>query len=140
MKKTFHVTIRTPDEEILDSKEVRELNLNTESGPMTVYAKHASLSGSILFSRIKVITKDLEEQFLTRRGTIFIDNKKNHVIILVMNCEKKATIVYKKLEDYMAYIENLIASGESLSSVKLAYLEKEKLAVQEQFTDLKKDQ
>lgn len=138
MSKHFHLTIRTPDEEILDSKEITEVSVDTDLGPMTVFAKHASLTGSILFSTLTVKTKDKEDKYMTRRGTIFVDNEKNHVIILVLSCQKLATITYEKLEEYLGYIENLMAAGEDLSSVKLTYLEKEKLAISEQIAEVKK--
>lgn len=139
MKKNFKVTIRTPDELIFESKEVKELNISTETGPTTIYAHHASLTGSILFSRLSIKTKDTEEQFLSRRGTLFIDNHKNEVILLVVSCEKTATITFEKAEQYLAYIEELIQIGEDLSKVKLSYLSKEKLAIEEQVEEMKKD-
>lgn len=136
--KQFKLIIRTPDEKVFESDEVSEVNLNTEMGPMTIYAGHASLSGSILFSRLSVKTQGQEDQYLTRRGTVFVDNEKNQATILVLSCEKKATIVFEKLEEYLGYINNLIESGGDLSQVKLRYLEKEKLAVEEQVAEMKK--
>jgi F0F1-type ATP synthase epsilon subunit len=136
--KHFHVTIRTPDEEILDARDIQELIVNTESGPMTVFAKHASLTGSILFSRLIVKTKDKEDQYMARRGTIFVDNEKNHTVILVLSCEKMTTITFEKLDEYIGYLNSIIESGGDLSSIKLAYLEKEKLAVMEQVAEMKK--
>lgn len=137
--KFFKLIIRTPDEKIFESDEISEVNLNTEMGPMTIYAGHASLSGSILFSRLSVKTHDKEDQYLTRRGTIFVDNEKNEVTILVLSCEKKATIVSEELNEYLGYITNLIESGGDLSQIKLKYLEKERLAVEEQVKELKKN-
>lgn len=136
--KHFKLTIRTPDEKIFESDEVTEVKVNTETGPMTVYGGHASLTGSILFSRLHVRTNGTEDIYLTRRGTIFVDNEKNEVIILVVACDKKATIHHEALSDYLKYIEDIIKSGEDLSSIKLNYLEKEKLAVEEQVEDMKK--
>lgn len=136
--KHFHLTIRTPDEKIVESNDVISVDIATETGPTTIYAHHASLTGSILFSRLNVKSKGLEERYLTRRGTIFVDNERNAVTILVVACEKTETIRYEKLEDYLSYIENIIDSGEDLSAIKLGYLEKEKLAIKEQVKVMKK--
>lgn len=136
--KHFHLTIRTPDQAVLDSKEITEVSISTEMGPITVYAKHASLTGSILFSTLTVKTEGGKEKYLARRGTIFVNHEKNHVSILALSCTKLATTTYEELEEYMGYLEGLIASGQDLSNIKLAYLEKEKLAIREQIEEVKK--
>ncbi|QQR83752.1 hypothetical protein IPJ72_00875 [Candidatus Peregrinibacteria bacterium] len=137
--KTLHLTIRTPDQEILDSKEVQEVSLQTEMGPLSIMAHHASLTGSILFSRLTVRTQEGEVEYLTRRGTLYVDNHKNQAVILVLSCEKTTSISYENIEEYLGYLESLLNSGEQLSEIKIKYLNQEKLAVEEQVKVMKSE-
>lgn len=137
MPRTFHLTIRTPDENIFD-EEVVSVRLISERGAMTVLSKHASLTTSLLFSPIHIKTEHKEEEFMARRGILYISNEENKAVLLCLTVEKKVEMSYVTAEEYLKFIENKLARGEDLSEYQLVHLKTEKMAVERQMETLKK--
>jgi F0F1-type ATP synthase epsilon subunit len=129
--KTFKLTVRTPENEVFVG-EATSIRLRAENGQMQVFANHASITASILFSKIIIDTENGEEAFVARRGMFAFDNKTNSATLLAFYCEHEKELDAKTAEDYLKFIEEQLAKGEDMSQFQLVYLEDERLAVQKQ--------
>ena len=128
MSNTLHLTIRTPEAEILD-KEVSSLKVNTEGGEIEVYPHHASLTGSILFGKLEVRTDHTEVEYLVRRGILFVSVENNRVQILCYSCKEMKDVEYKTAREYLEFITDKLRSGHDLNEFQIRYLESEKIAM-----------
>lgn len=136
METTFKLTIRTPDQDIFNA-EVDGVRLSTEGGEMEIYANHASLTGTILFSPVVVKTIDgKEEGYIARNGIFLFDNESNTATLLALHCEHKSEVSLKTVKEYSEFIQQQLAEGKDLSSFEILYLEGEKLAVEEQIKEM----
>lgn len=136
MSHTFHLTIRTPDENIFDGS-VISVRLMSELGTMTVLAKHASLTATVLFSPVYIKTEHTEEEFMARRGILYISNEENKAVLLCLAAPKKMEMSYTTAEEYLKFIEKKLSKGENLSEFQLVHLKTEKMAVERQMEQLK---
>lgn len=130
MQETFELSIRTPNQDIF-SGEVQGLKISTEGGDMEVFANHASVTASLLFTPV-VVTTDKEEEFIARNGLFLFDNASNKATILALNCEKKSEVSHQTVKEYLQFIETQLAEGKDLSDFQILYLKGEQLAVEQQ--------
>jgi F0F1-type ATP synthase epsilon subunit len=130
--KTFRLIVRTPDEEICN-KEIHSLKVTTELGEMMVYPGHASLSGSILFSKMTVKGDGFEDHYLVRRGLIFVSMEENKTTVMAYSIKKTDAVDYKTLHEYLEHVRAELAKGhENLNKFQITYLENERIAVQKE--------
>jgi len=134
-KNTFHLTIKTPAETILEEEAV-SLVVDTESGKMMVLPQHTALVASIVFSNIIIKKDEKIQEFCVRNGFLIIDNALNTVQLLVLNCEKTQTIKYTTVESYLEFLKTELKKDE-LNSYQLEFLENEHFAVVKQLKTLK---
>lgn len=127
----FVFTLRTPEFNLFEGKVV-SVALTTEGGDLQIFANHASLTGSILFSTIKVMEDHKEEIFLARNGIVSFDNVNNKASLLAMYCEKRSEMNIQTAKEYLRFIVDRLAKGESLSEFQIHHLEGEKVAIEEQ--------
>lgn len=137
MKKTIHLTVRTPEAEIL-SQPATIIKAATEDGPMIIYPQHASLTGSILFSRLVVGDEHSEKEYLMRNGVIFISVDTKSVNILCYSCQEIKDIEYKTAKEYLEFVEVKLKEGADLNEYQLKFLENEKIAMVQQLRVLEK--
>jgi F0F1-type ATP synthase epsilon subunit len=130
-KKTFKLSIRTPEGDVFDS-EATSIRLRAENGQLQVFANHASLLATVIFSRIVVDTPEGEKVYLGRRGIFNFNNDTNTATLLTLYCEEEGKVDLTNAEDYLKFIEEQMAQGKDLSDFHLTYLEGEKLAIQQQ--------
>ena len=132
MKHTFHLLIRTPEQKIYDG-EIKNIYFTTEEFGITgVYANHASMTSTILFSNIRIQEETGQENFLARRGIFTFSNETNEALLLCQSCEKMTEMTYVTALEYLKFIEEKLARHEDLSQFQLVHLEEEKLAVTQQ--------
>jgi len=136
MNKTFHLSVRTPESEII-SKEVNSIKVSTENGPMVVYPRHGSLSGSIEFSRLFIRTEHAETEYLIKNGVIFISVQENSTRIMCFSCQETKDIEYTSAAEYLQYVEERLKAGEDLNDFQLQFLQNEKIAMVKQLKVLK---
>jgi F0F1-type ATP synthase epsilon subunit len=132
MEQTFKLTIRTTDGDFYLG-EVKSLQLSSEGGDMQIYSNHASVTASFLFSPLVVEEAGgLTEAYVLRNGVFSFDNDNNKALIMALHAEKKSEVSEKTVMEYLAYIEEQLASGADLSDFQVLYLKGQKLAVQKQ--------
>jgi F0F1-type ATP synthase epsilon subunit len=136
MKKTFHLTVRTPEGEVI-KKEGNSIKVATEIGPMVVYPGHASLTGSIIFSKLWVRTEKEEDEFIVKNGLVFVSLEENSTRILCYSCQEIEDIDYATAKDYLAFVEEKLKTGASLNEFQLKFLKNEKIAMVRQMRDLR---
>lgn len=129
--KTFHLVVKTPERTAFEGETV-SIKLRAENGQMQVFANHASITASIIFSNIVIETTEGEEKYVVRRGTFAFNNDTNTATLLTTYCEKESEMDIDTAKDYLKFIEEQLAAGKDLSKFQLVYLENEKLAIEKQ--------
>ncbi len=132
MTNTFHLTVRTPEAEILDQENVTSLRLTTEGGEMEIKAQHATTVGTILFSKMIVSTAAGNDEYIVQRGMLFVSQENKTVQVLVYQCKKVEEIEYKSAKEYLDFVEKQIAEGADLNDFQMKYLQNEKIAMVKQ--------
>lgn len=132
---TFELTLRTPSDEVYHHQ-VKSISFRGEGGQMQVFAHHASMTATILFSTIRIDEGDRQEEFMIRKGLFLFDNRKNTASLLALFGEKRSEISHQTAKEYLTFIEEQLKKGKDLSEFHILYLEGEKLAVEEQVKSL----
>ncbi len=139
MASTFQLTIRTPDSDVFVG-DVKSLTFESEGkGTMQVLAHHATITTTLSFSSLKLELDNLTENFLARNGLFMFDNENNSAVLLVLHCEKRENIDYKTASEYLAFINDRLKKGETLSDFQIVYLKGEKIALEKQMQIVKND-
>ena len=128
---TFHFILKTPEATLYDG-EVKKITLVTEQGELQMMAHHASLTGSIIFSPVRIDDQKAEDTFMVRNGTVLFNNKTNTAMILALYGECKSEITHQTAQEYLKFIEKELKAGHDLSEYQILYLEGEKLAIEQQ--------
>jgi len=138
MKKTLHLTVRTPEAEIV-SKEVNSIKVNTEGGEIEIYPHHASLTGSIIFGKLEVRAEKDEQEYVIQQGIIFVSVENNTVQILCLSCKEFQDIEFKTAKKYLEFVEEKLQEGADLNDYQIKYLENEKIAMVKQIEMIDKE-
>ncbi len=131
--------ILTPEAQVL-SEEAESISLITALGALQIFPGHASLQGEILFSPVRVVLRDREEDFVVQRGFVFIDQEKDEVKIQVYRCEKKEEMDFVSAKGYLEILMNALSRPEELGKYHLLHLENERLATQKRIEMLQAGQ
>lgn len=134
----FHLTIRTPDRDVFDSK-VTSFSFNTETGRVQVLAHHANFTATMQFSTLTVQDPGdaTDKTYLARSGIFSFDHKKNEALLLCMYCEETSEVTYKTAEEYLIFLTAELKKGD-LSEFQVVALKGEKLAVEKQVKTFEK--
>jgi F0F1-type ATP synthase epsilon subunit len=127
----FKLTIRTPEGNLFD-KEVSSVSFSAEGGDAQIFAHHASISASILFSTIEVSVEGTEEKILVRNGLFLFNNKENTATLLAIYAEEKSKVSHQTVKEYLKFLEEQLKEGHELSEFQITHLEGEKLAIEQQ--------
>lgn len=128
---TFHLTIRTPDKDVY-SGEVSVLTMTSDLGRMQILPHHASITTTLSFSPLRIEEAVREESFVARNGMFLFDNRKNEALLLALSCEEISEIDHKTALEYLQFLKDQLASGQSLNEFEVLFLEGEKFAVEKQ--------
>lgn len=130
-KKSFKLTIETPEGTILKEVDVNNVQFQAEDGALQVYSHHVSFMTSLKYSSLQLNYDETNSETYIVRSAIFNFNNKNNSATLVAEyCQLKSEISPESVKDYLAYIQEQLAKGTDLSKVQLVYLENEKFAVE----------
>lgn len=136
--KTLKLTIRTPEKTIFDGR-AQFVKLFTEQGLAKIFHNHASITGAIDFTPLAFADDEgNEEDYVLRRGTIMISNKKNRVDIMVFSCEKTAELNPTTAKEYLEFIEKELEKGSDLSDFQLQFYEEEKYVIKKEIKHIEK--
>ena len=128
----MHLTIRTPDGTLLTAENTTRLALTLENGSYEVLPLHATMVASISYSPIRVATTEGEHDFVGRRGVLLVDNKENSATLLLSSCTPTKELSLSSAKEYLAFIEEQLSKGESLSDFHMEFLQEEQYAIVQQ--------
>ncbi|MDA0208448.1 MAG: F0F1 ATP synthase subunit epsilon [bacterium] len=126
---SLNVTLRTPLKTLFDS-EADSVRLKTDLGRMEILPGHATLVGSILYSKVYIRHGGTEEAFVVRQGSVSVDEAGN-VAVLVMDADKEAELSIESMEEYLRLIAEQLENPEALNSYQRTFLEEQRQALQE---------
>ncbi|MDF2378690.1 MAG: hypothetical protein P1V18_00505 [Candidatus Gracilibacteria bacterium] len=132
MSNTFHLTVRTPELEIINRDDVKSLKIMTEGGEMEIKPGHAAMTGSILFSKMIVSSEGSVIEYIVQRGLLFVSQSGKKVDVMVYQCMEVKDIEYKSAREYLDYIEEQLKAGADLNEFQMEYLKDEKIAMVKQ--------
>ena len=138
MTNTFSLTVRTPEAQVLQIDNARGLKVRTEGGQVEILPGHATMVGTILFSKMIVMTEDSEQEYIVQRGMLFVSQEDKSVQVLAYQCKLLQDIEYKSAKEYLEFVEKKLAEGGDLNDFQLQYLENEKIAMVQQVKELEK--
>lgn len=130
----FKFSLRTPNADVYQADRVVSVTFASEQGgAMQVLPGHESITTTILFSTLVVVQEDgSEDTFLVRNGLFLFDNAGESASLLALHAEAQKEMNMQTVKEYMAFIEDQLAEGKSLSDFQVTYLKGEKIAVEEQ--------
>ncbi len=126
--KKLTLILQTPEQTLFDGT-VDSVKLVTELGEIEVFPEHADLAGAILFSRIYVKVGKHEEIFLARLGTLFVENSRNIIRVLVQFCVKEKEVDHVSLQEYRRFIQEKLANSDGLNQLQATHLEESNLSL-----------
>lgn len=129
--KTFELIIKTPTSEAVHEA-ATELHVDTEGGRIVILPGHASLTGSVAFSRVLVREENKEMEFFVKNGVVYTELGTNKVQLLCMSYEETSETSLQSAQDYLDTIKKLLENKESLSAYQIGYLDKEQVALTKQ--------
>jgi F0F1-type ATP synthase epsilon subunit len=129
MSNTFNLTIKTPVAEAVH-EEVKELHLDTEQGRIAILPGHASLTGSVVFSKILVRSHDTEKEFFIQDGIIYTEVGSNTVELLCMSYEEVHEVTESSVDEYINMIKVKLERHEDLNDYQISTLHGEKVALE----------
>lgn len=134
MFKPFKFSLRTPNADLFETEGVVSLTFASEGlGTMQVLPGHESITATLTFTPLLVVKEDgSEDTFLVRNGLFLFDHATDSATMLALHAEAKKEMNMQTVKEYMAFIEDQLAQGKSLSDFQVTYLKGEKIAVEEQ--------
>lgn len=124
----LHVSLRTPTGVLFDGK-AEGLRLKTDLGRMEVLPDHATLVGTILYSKVYIRHGSSEERFVIRQGSVSV-NEKGEAKIFANQAQKEEEISIENMRDYLTYLAEQLAGG-GLNDYQMQFLEEQRKALQE---------
>lgn len=122
----LHVTLRTPTRVLFDGK-AEGLRLQTDLGWIEVLPDHATIVGTILYSKVYIRSGSTEEQFIVRQGSVAV-NEKGEASILANEAEKQEEFSVDSMKEYLEYlVEELSRDG--LNDYQMQFLEEQRKAL-----------
>lgn len=128
---TFHLTIRTPEKDVF-AGDLKSLTLTSDMGMMQVLPHHASITNTLTFSPLRLVTSEGEESYIARNGMFLFNNRTNSGLLLALSCTPTTEIDRQGALEYLAFLKQQLESGSDLSEFQVKYLEGEKFAVEKQ--------
>ncbi len=131
------VTIRNPDQSFT-FEQVESVSVVTSTGPMIIYSKHASLTGNIAFSVLRIKHGSTIDSFMVRNGLLFINNNEDSIVILASTIELLSEVSLETIESYLLKVKEQLENGQDLLPIQFKYLENERLTLIEQLSVLRR--
>lgn len=126
---SLNVTLRTPLKTLFDG-EADSVRLKTDLGRMEILPNHATLVGSILYSKVSIQHGGTEELFVVRQGSVSVDEEGN-VAVLVMDADKEEELSVESMEEYLRLIVEQLENPDALNGYQQKFLEEQRQALQE---------
>jgi len=133
--KTFNLTVRTPLKNVYEGT-ASELQIDTQTGRMSVLPGHADLTASVVFSRIKLRHENVEEQYFVKSGVLHVGVKEGSVELLCLSCDQIKDVEITTVEKYLSFVKEKLKNKEDLNDYQLRFLKDESFALEKQIKDM----
>lgn len=125
----FHLVIQTPTETLFDGA-VDSVRFKTDLGRMEVLSNHATLVGTILYSKVYTRQAQHEEQFIVRHGSVSVDGQGN-TTVLAIEAHKEAEMTIATMESYLHYLVEQMEHPERFNAYQIQFLQEQRDALQQ---------
>lgn len=132
---TFRVTLRTPTKTLFEGK-AQGVNLSTDLGRMEVLPNHATLVGTILYSKVLIKSGGTSESFTIRQGSLSV-NDKGEANILADDGQKEGEFSVESMQDYLSYLVQQLKE-KNLNEYQIQFMEEQRKALQAGIDESKK--
>ncbi len=122
------VTLRTPTKVLFDGP-ADKVRLKTDLGRVEILPGHATLVGTILFSKLYIHYGGKEEKFFLRQGSITVDEN-SHAIILANEADKEAELSITNMQEYLGYLVKQMETG-TYNDYQMNFLMEQRSALEE---------
>lgn len=129
----FQLTIQTPIETLFDGT-VDSLRIKTDLGRMEVLPNHATIVGTVLYSKVFARHNGQEEKFVVRHGSVSVDEKGN-TVVLALEAHKEAEMTVKTMEEYLHYLGEQLKNPDQFNDYQKQFLEEQRDALQQGIED-----
>lgn len=130
----LRVTLRTPQAVLFDG-EADSVRLKTDLGRMEILPDHATLVGTVLYSKVYIRHENTEDQFVMRQGSATVAEN-GRVYLLANDAHKEDALTIQNLQDYLTYLAKQLETGK-LNDYQMQFLEEQRKALEEQMQETK---
>lgn len=123
-----NVTFRTPTK-IMFEGPADKVRLKTDLGRVEILPGHATLVGTVLFSKVYINHGPTEEKFYMRQGSVTVDAEGN-ATLLANEADKEAELSVESMQDYLNYLAEQIDSGK-YNDYQMKFLMEQRQALEE---------
>ncbi|MDG1950310.1 MAG: hypothetical protein P8J32_05865 [bacterium] len=132
---TFTFSLRTPLATFFEG-EVDAVRLKTDLGRMEILPDHATLVGTMLYSRVYVRQGATEHPFVIRQGAVSVDAK-GAVRLTALDVQEAEGISIESVEEYLVYLNKQLSGEQELNDYQKNFLAEQRSALKETLTNLK---
>lgn len=130
---TFNATIQTPMKTLFEG-EVDAVRASTDLGKMEIYADHATLVGTALYSIVDMHHGNKQETFIIQQGSVCV-KEDGSVSILAHQAQKKEEMSVESVEEYLKYVVEQMES-QDLNEYQMRFLRERREALERQKQDI----
>lgn len=129
----FQLTIQTPTELLFEGA-VDSLRIQTDLGRMEVLPDHATIVGTVLYSKVYAKHDGVEEKFVVRHGSVSVDEKGKSTV-LALEAQKLEEMSVKSMEEYLHYLNELLQNPDELNDYQKQFLDEQRQSLQKGIED-----
>jgi len=132
------VKIISPQKEHFNSEAI-SVHLKTDLGELDILENHATLVGTMKFSKIYVNHKTSTSIYLLQQGAVSINNE-NSVTIQGLDIHEESELKIENIDQYLRHLADLLADPTKYNKYQIEFLEEQRDALQEALQDKKTEQ
>ncbi len=122
------VTLKTPTKTLYKG-EADSVRLSTDLGRLELLPDHATLVGTILFSKAYVKHGSVEEKFVIRQGSVLVD-KDNNCSILAIEADKESEISIDSMKSYLTYLDEQLQADGRYNDYQMKFLREQHASIE----------
>lgn len=132
---TFAFSLRTPLNTIFEG-DVDAVRLKTDLGQMEILPDHATLAGTILFSRVNIHSGGVEQVYIIRQGSVSVDSQ-GVVRVTALDAQEAESLSVKSVEEYLLYLNKQLSGEQQLNDYQKKFLSEQRSALEETLSETK---
>ena len=126
---TFAFTLRTPLATVFEG-DVDVVRLKTDLGLMEILPEHATLVGTILFSRVSIWQDGKEVVYLVRQGSVSVDES-GVARVACLIADPVESLDVQSIENYLRSLTEMLDGERELNDYQKTFLQEQRAALEE---------